>query len=884
MKKQNVIRLLVPVAVIFSVMVFPAGALQAQSGRDAGHDADRGAGPNADHGSYHMGDVPIRTRWAKDVSPEHDWAEYPRPQMVRNGWENLNGLWEYAITAKDGSRPTGFNGSILVPFPIESALSGVQRPLMPNQALWYRRHFVTEGRKGRTLLHFGAVDYQCWVFVNGKPAGTHTGGYTEFSFDISGLIRKGENELLVKVYDPTDQGAGPRGKQVLHPQGIFYTASSGIWQTVWMEAVPDDYIHALAITPDIDRSEVNVVVRGPADKAVAVELGGKTYRGKANDSLRIPVTDMQLWTPAHPYLYDCVVRLGADEVRSYFGMRKISVAKDEQGVERICLNNKPYYNLGTLDQGFWPDGLYTAPGDEALSFDIKVIKAMGFNTIRKHIKVEPARWYYWADSLGMLVWQDMVDPNPALPPGSKEAFEQENKEILTQLHNHPSIVVWVLFNEKWGQYDQERLTKWIKDTDPSRLVNGHTGEYLYVNDILRSPSPNAYIGADLTDVHSYPNPRNALYMPGKARVLGEFGGIGVFIAGHQWNGNSAWGYIQEKPAALQAKYTIMNEHLQLLEREGLSGSIYTQPFDVEGEQNGLITYDREIIKIPLDSLRRIHAPLNPDMGMLPEVAIRNADLTDPVLAYSRVLQQYIDGERGAAFLQRMAMMASQAGDKEGARMAGDDFVAGLRPPYSKESLRFVLESGGAGGKAYSFVSEHRGGIDSLFGPRQAENRLMEWVYRDVLASAVGGRGAHPDWNMLAVRVRPYGEPGEEVLLRSKTLYFLNQQDETAFCRAADEYIDRYGDRIGAEDLNAWAWHVFLKSDDAAALGNAARWSRLSDPSGNNAGYMDTQANLLYKAGRKREAMSLEEKAAVLSGDPALQETLKKMREGRPTWD
>jgi len=463
-------------------------------------------------------------------------------------------------------------------------LSGVKRALKPNQNLWYRRTFTSPsgGRGAKTLLHFGAVDWQSTIYLNGKEVGRHTGGYTEFTIDITGVLNAGTNELMVKVYDPTEQGIGPHGKQVLSPKDIYYTATSGIWQTVWLEPVPQNYISGLTITPDIDKGIVNVTVNSAVKSKVQLTLEGKIIIGRSNEVTLVPVKDAKLWSPASPYLYDLNVKMEDDEVKSYFGMRKISIGKDDKGIDRIMLNNKPYYNLGTLDQGFWPDGLYTAPTDEALAFDIKAIKAMGFNTIRKHIKVEPARWYYWADKLGMLVWQDMVNPNQGLPEGSKPEFEKESAEILNQLHNNPSITTWVLFNEKWGQYDQQRLTEWIKKTDPSRIVNGHTGELLYVNEQLRSPSPNAYVSADMTDVHSYPYPMISIKQAGKAQVCGEFGGIGVFIPDHQWNTSSAWGYIQEKPAALKAKYTIMNQDLQLMENEGLSGSIYTQPFDVEG--------------------------------------------------------------------------------------------------------------------------------------------------------------------------------------------------------------------------------------------------------------------------------------------------------------
>jgi hypothetical protein len=765
---------------------------------------------NAQQG-YKMQPVAIQSRWAKEVNPQNALTAYPRPQLERKNWQNLNGLWEYAITTANEQVPYNFDGQILVPYPLESALSGVKKSLLPDERLWYRRKInITPGSGERTLLHFGAVDWQTKVYLNGKEVGSHTGGYTAFTIDITAAVKPGENILVLKVYDPSDRGVGPHGKQVLNPANIYYTPSSGIWQTVWLEKVPTDYITGLNITPDIDKGQLDVTVNAPTGytvEAVALKAGSEVARikGSSGIKLQLKIPDAVLWSPAIPFLYDLSIRLlkgskAVDEVKSYFGMRKISIGKDEKGVDRILLNNKPYFNLGTLDQGFWPDGLYTAPTDEALSFDIKVIKAMGFNTIRKHIKVEPARWYYWADKLGILVWQDMVSPNHGLPEGAKAAFEQQCKETLVQLQNYPSITTWVLFNEKWGQFDQQRLTEWIKRTDPSRLVNGHSGEYLYVNDKLRSPSPNAYISADLTDVHSYPNPMNAIRMPGKAQVLGEFGGIGVFIPDHQWNMSSAWGYILEKPAALKSKYAIMNQHLQLLQRQGLSASIYTQPFDVEGEQNGLLTYDRQVVKIPFAEIRKIHASLNPDLGNLPEVAAEDADLTEPAAIYSALLQEYIDGKREPVFLRKLAMMAVQAGDKEGAAMAGDDYFALMKQPYSEEDLRYVMQvTGSTRDTGFSIIRNNVEAIDKAMGARQAAIKMMNLIYQDLIAPAVPDAGANPDWSAIYANVKSYGAPGEEIFLRAKTIYLLNKQDKAGFKPVAKEYLDKYGQYVKLEE-------------------------------------------------------------------------------------
>lgn len=744
----------------------------------------------------------LLTRWSKEVSPTNALKEYPRPQMVRNSWTNLNGLWDYAISSKDNSKaPDRYTGSILVPYPLESALSGVKKILQPDELLWYRRQITRSRESGvgrKYFLHFGAVDYQCWVYVNGKEVGNHEGGYTAFSIDITDDLKEGSNELVVKVYDPSDAGIGPRGKQVLNPQNIYYTPSSGIWQTVWMEIVSTNYISSLTVTPDIDQSVVNVTVHAEGNLPVSIIAAGKVIKGHSNAVVRIPVDKAKLWSPASPYLYDLKVKMGEDEVSSYFGMRKVEIRKDVDGHERIFLNNYPYFNLGVLDQGFWPDGLHTAPTDEALAFDIKAIKSMGFNTIRKHIKVEPARWYYHADKIGMLVWQDFVQPNPDLPDGAKEIFEKQGTEMMQQLQNHPSITTWVLFNEKWGSYDQQRLTEWIKKTDPARLVNGHSGEILYVNEKLRSPSPNAYISSDIADIHSYPDPMNALSMPRKARVLGEFGGIGVFIPDHQWNVNSAWGYINVTPGAFKAKYQVMNQHLQLLEKEGLSASIYTQPFDVEGEQNGLMTYDREVIKIPFEELRKIHAPLN-KIGNLPTIAAKNADLTEPAQVYAKLMQQYLNGKIDAAFLKKLSMMAGQNNDAAGRQRFGNEYIASLKKPFSDDDISFMEGSvKKVTEPAFNILLER---LDELNGKEQRVLRvkLMNIIYQDVISSYVPNAQAKPNWNEIAEKVKLYGSPGEEIFLRAKTIHTLNQQDWTEFKPAAKVYLDKYGKNIKPEE-------------------------------------------------------------------------------------
>ena len=579
--------------------------------------------------SWHPATVTLPTRWSKEVGPTNALPEYPRPQLVRTDWMNLNGLWDYTI-ADSGKNNVGgqYAGKILVPYPIESALSGVKKALLPSQRLWYHRNFALQrlDRHKRYLLHFGAVDFQARVVVNGKPAGEHTGGYQEFSLDITDLLKIGDNAIVVAVWDPTDDGINPRGKQSLHPQGIMYTAVSGIWQTVWMEIVPQQYITSLTLTPDVDGQCLNLTVHSTGGEDMMVEAtasDGSTVKGPANQGLVLKLSDLRLWSPDSPFLYDLSVRLldkgkPLDEVKSYFGMRKIEIRKDAAGQERIFLNNKFTFNLGVLDQGYWPDGIYTAPTDAALKWDIEAIKAMGFNTIRKHIKIEPARWYYHCDRIGMLVWQDMPYPGNLTAEGKAE-FEREDAENLEQLHNAPSIVCWVLFNEGWNRYDQERLTKWVKRTDASRIVDGHTGE----NYDQSAPADPAYkwFNSDLTDIHDYPGPGISPYLPGKARALGEWGGVRVPTPGHEWNASQGWGYIQTSKSEIAKKYDFLLRHLQLFEQEGLSASIYTQPFDVEIEENGLITYDREVFKIPVDSLRAANSLLVPSSIVNPNVSV-----------------------------------------------------------------------------------------------------------------------------------------------------------------------------------------------------------------------------------------------------------------------
>ncbi len=565
----------------------------------------------------------LMTPWADKVDPAHPLPEYPRPQLERKEWVNLNGLWEYAITGKEAAAPEHFDGQILVPYPIESALSGVRKPLKATDRLWYRRSFAAPALSGgkRLLLHFGAVDWQANVAVNGKAVGQHKGGYDAFTFDITDAVKPGDNELVVSVWDSTGKEGEAHGKQQFSamekPGGIMYTPCSGIWQTVWLEPVPAVYIRSLKITPDIDRGVAHVAVdvagdgsenaikRGVTAELVDISNSSILERWLAPaippgaTSFDLELKDAHLWTPDSPYLYGLRITVGDDEVRSYFGMRKISIGKDDKGVPRPMLNNKFVFQSGPLDQGFWPDGIYTAPTDGALRYDIEITKKLGFNMTRKHVKIEPERWYYWCDKLGLLVWQDMPGSGTgkggnrekegtAISDQAAKQFEGELKSMVEQHINHPSIITWVVFNEGWGQYDTLRLAKWVADLDPTRLVNEASGW-------------NHRGGGDLIDMHNYPGPGSPKPEGGRAAVLGEFGGLGFPVEGHKWV-EKAWGYKNmTSPKQLTAKYIDLWKHVwELKESEGLSAAVYTQLTDVETESNGLLTYDRKVIKVDVD--------------------------------------------------------------------------------------------------------------------------------------------------------------------------------------------------------------------------------------------------------------------------------------------
>ncbi|MCF0062393.1 beta-galactosidase [Dyadobacter chenwenxiniae] len=577
----------------------------------------------------------IVTPWTEKVNVANVHPEYPRPQMVRQNWLNMNGLWNYSIVPKQASeaRPVSFDGRILVPFAVESALSGVSKTVGKDSVLWYQRSidFSPKLKDQRVLIHFGAVDWKCDVFVNGKPAGTHQGGYDPFSFDITDLLlKKKQQDISVRVWDPSSDGPQPRGKQIKNPHGIWYTPVTGIWQTVWLETVPTTHIVDFKQVPDIDKQTLNVSATltnaAATDRIKVTALDGSAKVAEqeiaSGENAVLNIPNAKLWSPENPFLYDLIISVTRngkviDEVKSYFAMRKISMQPDENGIQRMALNNKFLFQYGPLDQGWWPDGLYTAPTDEALKFDILKTKEMGFNMIRKHVKVEPARWYRYCDELGMLVWQDMPsgdmgnnwEQRPGITgaetdkdrtPESENIYKTEWKAIIDANDHFPSIVVWVPFNEAWGQFKTEEITNWTMQYDPSRLVNSASGG-------------NFHPVGHIIDMHNYPAPvmpRPDLFGAKQIIVLGEFGGLGLPVDNHVWQQKDNWGYQSFKnPEELYARYESFVKRFEPLIKKGLSAAVYTQTTDVEVEINGLMTYDRKVIKFPEAKLKAIHAPL-----------------------------------------------------------------------------------------------------------------------------------------------------------------------------------------------------------------------------------------------------------------------------------
>lgn len=568
----------------------------------------------------------IMTEWGENIDPNNVLPEYPRPQLVRGEWINLNGLWDYAIKPANEEMPEIFDGKILVPFAVESALSGVGKSVGVDDALWYSREFKLpkEWKNSRIRLNFGAVDWKAEVYVDDKFVGEHKGGYAPFAFDITdSLSKKKTHKLVVKVTDGTDSAFQPRGKQVANPNGIWYTAVTGIWQTVWMEPVNEVVVESYSAKADIEKSILNVraIARGAKvgdDCLIELIENGEVISSANGADVILNVENPKLWSPDSPHLYDLritIFRNGEilDQVMGYAAMREISVVVDKKGYKRMALNGEPLFQYGTLDQGWWPDGLYTAPTDEALKFDIEKTKEFGFNMIRKHVKVEPARWYWHCDRIGMLVWQDMPNIHDnslgkwgrrhydegidtPVPNEWKDNYCREWKEIIQTNEVFPSIVMWVPFNEAWGQFNTEEIVQYTKFLDDSRLVNYASG-----GNFVRC-------SGDVLDLHNYPNPAMYLFDKDYVNVMGEYGGIGFPVEGHLWQTDKNWGYIQYKSADEVADtYEEYANELIGFVKKGFSGAIYTQTTDVEGEVNGLMTYDRKVIKLDVERIKAINS-------------------------------------------------------------------------------------------------------------------------------------------------------------------------------------------------------------------------------------------------------------------------------------
>ena len=579
------------------------------------------------------------TPWGEALDREHPLPEYPRPQLRRNSYLNLNGIWEYAIT-KTAEKPAAMQGEIVVPFSPETPLSGVGHILQPDEYLWYRRTVtLPEGffRGGRLLLHFGAVDQRCTVWVNGQEAGSHTGGYLPFALDVTELIEGDAFTLELRVTDPTDTGSLSRGKQRLKNTGIWYTPQSGIWQTVWMECVPENYLRSLRITPKPEENAVHIRLEADDPAMAAVTIcrdGGIIAEGQTDENgestLTIPAEELRLWSPEDPFLYDVSIVLpGGDRVESYFGMRSFGIGRDEKGLPRLLLNGKPYFQNGLLDQGYWSDGYYTAPSDEALIHDIAEMKRLGFNMLRKHIKVEPLRWYYHCDRLGMLVWQDMMNGGESYSPLSIYVFSnlglrvkddryryfsrsdeagrthyyEELGQMIDLLYNTVSLALWVPFNEGWGQFDALKAAEFIRKRDDTRPIDHASGWY-------------DQGGGDIKSIHWYFRPYHHKQPPKEQRpiCLTEYGGYNCAVPGHCWGEGAEFGYkkIADPAEFNRAFQKLMEEQIIPAKERGLAAAVYTQVSDVEGERNGLLTYDRKVCKANEAIFRAVNAKLTGD--------------------------------------------------------------------------------------------------------------------------------------------------------------------------------------------------------------------------------------------------------------------------------
>lgn len=582
----------------------------------------------------------LYTRWGRELNKTLPLNDYPRPQLKRDSFINLNGEWNYAIY-DEYKKFGGYQGKIIVPFSPECILSGVEKLVEPTDILYYQRYFNFKRSNHRVLLHFGAVDYECEVTLNNTVIGEHKGGYLPFTFDITPYVLDGENEIKLSVKDPTNTGTQARGKQTFKRGGIWYTPQSGIWQTVWIEEVPRDYIESVKLTPDIDRDEINIEINytgSPSDEmaAIVLDYGDVIGAGKfADGKCTIKLNKYECWSPENPKLYDLKIVAGEDQVESYFGMRKFSVGKDENGTPRFMLNNEPYFFNGLLDQGYWSDGMYTAPSDEALIYDIQTMKDLGFNTLRKHIKIEPLRWYYHCDRLGMIVWQDMINGGgeynflaigtmPALAmifnnkhigkisdgkkhyryfarrdPAGRDEYFDDSEKMIDLLYNVPSLALWTPFNEAWGQFESEQACKFYREKDPTRLIDHASG---WVD----------HGAGDVNSFHIYFTPfLFPKYNKNDERpiALTEFGGYSIQAKGHTYNKTKFFGYrkyYDQDKFDEAVRHLYENRLLPCIKNKGLSALIYTEVSDVEDECNGLLSYDREVIKITPEVMKEIN--------------------------------------------------------------------------------------------------------------------------------------------------------------------------------------------------------------------------------------------------------------------------------------
>ncbi len=724
----------------------------------------------------------IRTRWAEEVKPDAVLQEYPRPQMVREQWKCLNGLWDYAITKSDAETMPKAEGRILVPFAAESSLSGVGRTVTADDALWYRTEFTVpkDWKKSRILLHFDAVDWKAQVWVNGREAGVHTGGYTAFTLDITPFLKKGSQEMVVKVLDGTNNRLQPRGKQVKKPSGIWYTAVTGIWQSVWMEPVSTKgYISDYKVSSDIDASTITFTPQcenaAEGDKVrFSVTYNGEAVaeaEAPAGESITIKIADPHLWTPDTPDLYDFKATLCSkgrkeiDKVTGYTAMRKIGIAYDQAGHKRMTLNDRILFQYGPLDQGWWPDGLYTAPCDEALRYDIEITKKFGFNMIRKHIKVEPARWYMWCDKLGVLVWQDMPSisscykgvwsqnvkdakgrnyynsgKDSQLSDEAKATYRKEWKEIIDQLDKFQCIVVWVPFNEGWAQFDTGKIVDFTRSLDNSRLINGASGGNWVKGEM-----------GDILDSHYYPQPKMRIIDTALVNVLGEYGGIGLPLKGHTWDINKKWGYIQYKTSdEVTKQYVDYTKDLLKIAAEGCAAAVYTQTTDVEGEVNGLMTYDRKVIKLDMEQLNKANSAVieaGSELATIREedflkgtesyslITIHGGDLTMQVTDFGgRVVTLWApDNKGGYADVVIGYNTLAQYIDNKGERFLGSS-PGPVANRIGKAS--FTLE-----GQTYQLSAND--GKNTLHGGFKGID-MLKWDIVEVTANSVTLEVVHPD--------------------------------------------------------------------------------------------------------------------------------------------